>query len=173
MGMAAVSEVKDYLALYPPAIRRLLVKMREVVRKAAPGAEEVISYGLPTYKLNGTLLHFGAFKGHIGLYPGPAAIEEFAGELSPYECSKGAIRFPVDEPLPLTLVSRIVKHRIAQNLAKQKRNSTAKATGKSAPEARVESGKRSKAKPAARKKAAAGAKSARGSLRKGNARGAA
>lgn len=112
--------IDEYIAGFPQNFQKLLTAMRTTIGKAAPGAEEAIKYGLPTFVLQGNLVHFGAFKNHIGFYPAPAGIEEFKKELAAYEQSKGAIRFPIDKPLPLTLIGNIVKFRVAQNLAKAK-----------------------------------------------------
>jgi uncharacterized protein YdhG (YjbR/CyaY superfamily) len=95
------------------------------IRKAAPDAEEAIKYQIPTFTLKGNLVHFGAYKNHIGFYPAPRALEEFKKELSAYEGSKGTVRFPFDKPIPHALISRIVKFRVRKNLerasAKSKR----------------------------------------------------
>jgi uncharacterized protein YdhG (YjbR/CyaY superfamily) len=109
---------EEYIARTPPKVRRLLKQLRATVRKAAPRAEEKISYRMPTFYLNGNLLHFAAYERHIGFYPTPSAIVEFASELKRYHTSKGAIQFPLDEPLPLGLVARIAKFRVRQNEGK-------------------------------------------------------
>ena len=96
----------------------MLKELRATIRKAAPKAEEKISYRMPTFYYNGNLVHFAAYERHIGFYPTPSAIVEFRQELKRYATSKGAIQFPIDEPLPLRLVSRIVKFRMKQNEAK-------------------------------------------------------
>jgi uncharacterized protein YdhG (YjbR/CyaY superfamily) len=116
----AVENVDKYIEQFPPEIRELLDQMRKVIRKAAPNAEETISYAIPSYKLNGMLVHFAAFSKHIGFYPGAGGIAEFADELAGYKTSKGTVQFPFDRPLPLDLVKRIVKFRIKQNLEKKK-----------------------------------------------------
>ena len=90
------------------------------IRKAAPAAEEAIGYRMPTFKLNGNLIHFAAYKNHIGLYPAPRAIEEFKEQLTRYEGGKGTIRLQLDEPIPYDLISRIVKFRVKENLQKSK-----------------------------------------------------
>ena len=95
--------------------------MRRTIRKCVPEAKEAISYGIPTFKLKGNLVHFAAFKNHIGFYPGAAAIVVFAKDLSTYETSKGTIRFPLDQPLPLDLVEKITKYRVAEERAKAKK----------------------------------------------------
>lgn len=118
----APSTVAAYIAETPEPARATLETLRETVKAAAPGAEEVISYQIPCFKLNGYLVGFAAFKNHCSFYPmSYAVIETFQTELEPYELSKGTIRFPASKPLPKTLVRRMVKARIAENAEKQKR----------------------------------------------------
>jgi uncharacterized protein YdhG (YjbR/CyaY superfamily) len=93
--------------------------LRQLIRDSAPDAEEAISYQMPTFKLNGNLIWFAAFKKHIGLYPKTSAIEIFRKELSNYEVSKGTVRFPLDKPIPFDLVRKIVKYRVKENLEKK------------------------------------------------------
>ena len=97
----------------------VLEELRRTIRSAAPEAEETISYGIPTFALNGNLVHFAAFKRHIGFYPTPSAIDAFQSELSPYEVAKGTIRFPLDRPIPFDLVTKIVEYRVKENLERQ------------------------------------------------------
>jgi len=96
----------------------MLQELRKTISKAAPHAEETIGYAIPTFKLKGNLVHFAGYKNHIGFYPAPSGIEEFAKELSVYKGAKGSIQFPLDQPLPLDLISRIVKYRVKKNLEK-------------------------------------------------------
>jgi len=110
--------VDEYIASYPADVRVALEKIRGIVRKAAPGAEERISYGMPTYKMGRNLVHFAAFKGHIGLYPTPSATGAFAKELEPYESGKGSIRFQLDKPIPYDLIKRIVEFRVKEESGK-------------------------------------------------------
>ncbi|HEV7714412.1 MAG TPA: DUF1801 domain-containing protein [Steroidobacteraceae bacterium] len=112
--------IDDYIDLYPKDVQRLLEQMRRTVRLAAPKAEEKIAYGIPTLTLNGNLVHFAAFKRHIGFYPGAAGIATFKKHLSAYKSAKGSVQFPLDEPLPLALVTRITKFRVKQNLRDRK-----------------------------------------------------
>lgn len=116
----AIKTTEEYIAQFPKNTQVLLEKMRAIIKKAAPKAEEKISYGIPTFVLHKNLVHFGGFKNHIGFYPGPAGIEAFTKELSAYTCSKGAIQFPVDKPLPVGLITQIVKFRVLQNIEKAK-----------------------------------------------------
>ena len=113
--MLKPTNVDAYIAAYPEEVQALLEQMRKIIKKAAPKAEEVISYGMPGYKLNGMLVWFGAHAKHIGLYPRGSGIEQFAGELAGYKTSKGAIQFPIDKPLPVALITKIVKYRVAEN----------------------------------------------------------
>jgi uncharacterized protein YdhG (YjbR/CyaY superfamily) len=114
------NDIDSYIASCPEEIRKLLEQMRFTIRKAAPDAKETISYGMPAFAQNGILVYFAAFKNHIGFYPTASGIEAFKNDLSLFEGSKGAVRFPLDKPLPLDLISRIVKFRIKQNLEKVK-----------------------------------------------------
>jgi len=108
-----VSPVEAYIAGFPPKARRVLQRLRTVIRKAAPGAHEAMKYGIPTFALNENLVHFAAYERHIGFYPTPDAIRAFAARLKPYPCSKGAVQFPLDRPIPYDLVAEIVAYRVA------------------------------------------------------------
>ena len=110
--------VNEYIAGFPADVRKILTKIRRTIRKAAPKAREKIAYGIPTFTLNGNLVHFAAFKNHIGFYPDPSGIETFARELSPYESAKGSVQFPLDRPIPYDLITRIVKFRVQENQGK-------------------------------------------------------
>jgi len=116
--MQAHATVDSYIAGFPPAIRAVLRKVRQTVRKAAPDAEETISYRMPAYKLHGVLVYFAAFKAHIGLYPPLSGDAALQAEVAPYAGEKGNLRFPLDQPIPYDLIARIVAHKRAQNLAK-------------------------------------------------------
>lgn len=115
-----VKNIDEYIASFPEEIQKKLNDMRATVKKAAPNAEEAIKYAIPTLVFHGNLVHFAAFKNHIGFYPAPSGIVAFKKELSAYESSKGAIKFPMDAPLPLTLITKIVKFRVMENLEKAK-----------------------------------------------------
>lgn len=114
------TSIDEYVAGLPEETRSILQKLRTTIAKSAPDAEESINYGIPTFKLNGNLVHFAAFKNHIGFYPAPSGIEAFKKELSVYEGAKGSIKFPLDKPLPYDLISKIVKFRVKENLEKSK-----------------------------------------------------
>ena len=110
----SITDIDSYIALYPAEVRKLLEQVRATIRKAAPDAKEKIGYGIPTYTMNGNLVHFGGFKKHIGFYPGPDAIVAFKKELAGYDGAKGSIQFPLDKPIPLGLITKMVKYRVAQ-----------------------------------------------------------
>ncbi|NTU53060.1 MAG: hypothetical protein HGA97_05030 [Chlorobiaceae bacterium] len=112
--------IDGYIAGFPPDIRELLEQIRSTIRSAAPEAEEKISYQMPTFALHGNLVHFAAFKNHIGFYPAPTGIERFRKELSIYKSAKGSVRFPLDQPMPLGLISDIVKFRVKENLESER-----------------------------------------------------
>lgn len=115
---AGYSSVDEYIAAFPVDLQEKLEAVRATIRAAAPDATERISYQIPTFSLHGNLVHFAAFKNHIGFYPGSSGIAAFEDELAEYAVSKGTVRFPLDRPLPLDLVSRIVTFRISENQAK-------------------------------------------------------
>ena len=119
--MTKADTVDRYINVFPIASRKRLNEIRSVIKKAAPDAEELISYGLPAYKLHGPLVYFGGFKTHIGFYAIPTANDTFKKELSLYKTGKGSIQFPLNEPLPVNLITRIVKFRIDENLKKLKK----------------------------------------------------
>jgi uncharacterized protein YdhG (YjbR/CyaY superfamily) len=108
--------IDEYIAGFPQDIQEILEKIRVTIREAAPDAEETISYQIPTFTLKGYLVHFAAFKKHIGFYPTPTGIEAFRKELSAYQSAKGSVRFPLDKPIPFALISEIVKFRVKENL---------------------------------------------------------
>jgi uncharacterized protein YdhG (YjbR/CyaY superfamily) len=114
---APAATVDEYIASFPPGVRRLLKQLRTIIREAAPQAQEKISYRMPAYALNGVLVYFAAHPNHIGFYPG-GVVAQFKEMLSKYKTSKGTIQFPLDKPLPVALIRKIVKYRASQNLAK-------------------------------------------------------
>lgn len=121
--MEKPANTSQYIAGFPEEIRSKLNQLRTCIADAAPEATEKISYGMPTFYLNGNLVHFAAYSGHIGFYPAPSGIVTFAPELKPYKTSKGAIQFPLDAPLPLKLIADIVRFRVSEQVKpkKQKR----------------------------------------------------
>jgi len=117
--MEATSKFKtvdEYLSVLPAKTKSILKKLRTTIKQAAPQAEEAISYNMPAFKLKGMLVYYAAYKEHIGFYPTPSGIEAFKKELSVYEGAKGSIKFPIDKPLPLDLITSIVKFRVIENL---------------------------------------------------------
>jgi len=117
MSRTQVENIDDYIAGFPEAVQKLLKQMREIISKAAPKAEEAIKYMMPTFTLHGNLVHFAGYKNHIGFYPAPSGIESFKEELSKYKNSKGAVQFPLDKPLPVALITKIVKFRVKESTA--------------------------------------------------------
>lgn len=111
--------VDEYLSAFPATTQKLLQEVRQAIKKAAPKAEEMISYNMPAFKFHGALVYYAAYKNHIGFYPTSSGIRVFKEELKNYKTSKGAIQFPVDKPIPLNLISRIVKFRAKENLEKE------------------------------------------------------
>jgi len=110
--------IDEYIADFAPDIQEILEKIRLIIREAAPDAEETIKYRMPTFTLKGNLVHFAAFKKHIGFYPTPTGTEKFSNEISVFQGAKGSIRFPLDKPIPYDLIRRIVGFRVKENLDK-------------------------------------------------------
>jgi uncharacterized protein YdhG (YjbR/CyaY superfamily) len=117
-NQTAPQNIDDYIAGFPHDVQQILEKMRLTIRKAAPDAEETIKYQIPTFTLKGNLLSFAAYKKHIGFYPAPIGNAEFKEELLVYEAGKGTVKFPLDKPIPFDLISKIVKFRVKENLAR-------------------------------------------------------
>lgn len=122
MKPSTPESVDAYIAGFPPEIQEILQAVRRAVREVAPEAQEAIRYGIPTFILNGNLVHFAAFKHHIGFYPAPTGMEEFREELSRYPCGKGSVQFPLDQPIPLDLIQRITRFRVQENLSRKRRS---------------------------------------------------
>lgn len=112
--------IDEYIADFPKDAQVAMEKVRAAIRKAAPNAEEAIKYQIPTFVLNGNLIHFGGYKNHIGLYPGSKPVEEFKEQLSGYKLSKGAVQLPLDKPMPVGLISKITKSCVKRNQEKAK-----------------------------------------------------
>jgi uncharacterized protein YdhG (YjbR/CyaY superfamily) len=111
--------IDEYIAGFPANVQRILQEIRSIIRTAAPNAEEAIKYRMPTFVLNGNLVHFAAFEKHIGFYPTPSGIEEFKDELSAYQNAKGSVQFPLDKPVPFSLIRKIVKFRVKETREKR------------------------------------------------------
>ena len=109
-------DIDEYIARFPEDIQEILEKIRMTIREAAPEADERISYQMPTFALEGNLVHFAVYKNHIGFYPTPSGIEEFEDELSRYAGGKGSVKFPLDKPIPYDLITKIVRFRVKENL---------------------------------------------------------
>lgn len=123
--MKTVSDIDQYIAGFPEETQALLQQMRATIRKIVPEAGEKMSYGIPTFTLNGNLVHFAGYKHHIGFYPSASGIKAFEKELSGYKNSKGAAQFPLDQPLPISLINKIVKFRVKESLEKNATRHTA------------------------------------------------
>ncbi len=119
MGQSVVQSMDAYIEQFAPEVQSLLRALREAIRRRAPEAVECISYRMPTFTMNGNLVHFAAYERHIGFYPTPSAVTAFEDELAEYEHAKGSIRFPLDKPLPLELIERIVSFRVAENARRE------------------------------------------------------
>lgn len=121
MDKMTYENIDAYIEACPSEVQDILREIRRIIREAAPDAVEKISYQMPTFELNGNLVHFAAFKQHIGFYPAPQGIEAFEAELAKYKGGKGSVQFPLDQPMPYDLISRITKHRAEENRAKGRR----------------------------------------------------
>ena len=117
-GPKTSPEIDEYIARFPEDVQAILEKVRATIREAAPEAQETINYQIPTFTLKGNLVHFAAFKKHIGFYPTPSGMEKFKKELSAYKNAKGSVQFPLDQPIPYELIGEIVKFRVEENLAR-------------------------------------------------------
>ena len=114
-----IESIDHYIDNFPKEIQVILQRIRKVIKRAAPEAQETISYQIPTFKLNGNLVHFAAYKKHIGFYPEPSGIDAFKDELSEFEFSKGSAKFPLNKPIPFDLIQKIVEYRVKENLTKK------------------------------------------------------
>jgi uncharacterized protein YdhG (YjbR/CyaY superfamily) len=117
-GHSSPGDIDEYISRFPKKVQVILGKIRRIIKKAAPDAEETIKYQIPTFVLNGNLVHFAAFEHHIGFYPTPSGITEFKEELSAYKSAKGSVQFPIDTQIPFNLIERIVKFRIQETREK-------------------------------------------------------
>ena len=126
MNKTPPKNMDEYISLFPTDVQTILEKIRLTIKKAAPTAQETINYQMPTFTLHGNLVHFAAFKNHIGFYPTPSGIENFKKELSIYEGAKGSVRFPLDKPIPYALIGKIVKFRVKEVMQKAEAKSSKK-----------------------------------------------
>lgn len=129
--MRTAGTVEDYLSQFPQQQRATLEKIRRAIKDAAPAAEETISYGMPAYKLHGVLVYFGGFRNHFSFFPASySVIKEFQEELKAYRTSKGTIQFPIDKPIPSSLIKKMVRARISENEARLKAKAAKRKAGK-------------------------------------------
>jgi uncharacterized protein YdhG (YjbR/CyaY superfamily) len=112
------NELDNYIEGFPPVVKKQLKEIRAIIKAAAPEAQELMSYGMPAYKLNGMLVYFAGYKAHIGFYPTPSGIKKFLPKLKAFKCSKAAVQFPIDQPLPKDLIKEIIVFRIKENKSK-------------------------------------------------------
>ena len=119
--MTAYNTIDEYINTFPEDVRTILNQLWQTIKESAPEAEETINYQIPTFTLHGNLVHFAAFKDHIGFYPTPTGIEAFKKELAPYKGAKDSVQFPIDQPLPLPLIRKIVKFRVKENLERKEK----------------------------------------------------
>jgi uncharacterized protein YdhG (YjbR/CyaY superfamily) len=112
-----MNEIDKYISVFPEDVKTRMQSIRELVHAMAPSATETIKYRMPTFVLNGNLIHFAAFKNHIGLYPLPAALDHFKKDLSVYKTGKGSVQFPHSHPLPMKLIKKIVEFRLKEQLS--------------------------------------------------------
>ena len=117
-GKSTPKDIDEYIAHFPKDIQAILQKIRKTIQKAAPEATETINYRMPTFTLNGNLVHFAAFEKHIGFYPTPSGIEKFKKEIDAYQNAKGSVQFPLDQPIPYDLISRVTEFRVQEQQAK-------------------------------------------------------
>lgn len=115
---SAATTIDDYMTEFPPETREVLEELRALIKTAAPEATETMSYAIPTFDLNGHLVHFAGYERHIGFYPAPSGIAAFKEELKPYKTAKGSVQFPLDQPLPMDLIRRMVEYRVEENAGK-------------------------------------------------------
>lgn len=119
---STTASIDEYIAGFPTDVQEILQRIRQVIREEAPAAQEAIRYRMPTFRLNGNLVHYAAFQNHIGFYPTPTGIAEFEQELAAYKGGKGSVQFPLNQPIPYDLIRRIVRFRVAENQAKAAKN---------------------------------------------------
>lgn len=113
-------DIDSYIATFPENVQQILEQVRNAIKTSAPKAEEVISYGMPAFKFHGMLVYFAGYKQHIGFYPTASGIAAFKDELSKYKNAKGSVQFPLDKPVPLSLIKKMVKYRVQENIEKEK-----------------------------------------------------
>jgi len=120
----AAADIDEYIAGFPTKVQKILQKVRKTIQKAAPDAAEAISYAIPTFKLNGNLVHFAGYQNHVGFYPAPQGVAEFEVDMARYGAGKGTARFPLDEPIPYELIARITTFRVGKNMERAAAKST-------------------------------------------------
>ena len=124
------ADIDEYIAGFPTKVQKILQKVRKTIQKAAPDAAEAISYAIPTFKLNGNLVHFAGYQNHVGFYPAPQGVAEFEVDMARYGAGKGTARFPLDEPIPYELIARITTFRVGKNMERAAAKSTKRRAAK-------------------------------------------
>ena len=117
-----MNTIDEYIKTFDPKIQKTLNEIRNFIKKEVPEATEKISYGMPTFYLNGNLIHFAAFKKHFSFFPSPSGIDAFERELSPYSTGKGTLRFPMDKPIPWDLIKKVIQFRVKKNINNESKN---------------------------------------------------
>ena len=148
----AAANIDEYIAGFPSDVQKFLQKVRKTIKKAAPGAEEAISYAIPTFRLNGNLVHFAAYQNHIGLYPAPRGVAEFEVEMARYGGGKGTARFPLDEPIPYELIARITTFRAGKNMESAASKSTKRRAANKPTRSTKKQGAKKRSAPAKKKR---------------------
>lgn len=144
MKRAVAKDIDEYIEAFPGNVQKILQKIRKTIQKAAPNAEEAITYAIPTFRLNGNLIYFAGYENHVSVYPRPRGVKEFEKEVAQYEGGKGTLRFPLDQPVPFDLIARLTMYRVGQNMkaAGAKKSAKKSAKKKTAAKKRVASAKK-------------------------------
>lgn len=144
----AAADIDEYIAGFPTKVQKILQKVRKTIQKAAPDAAEAISYAIPTFKLNGNLVHFAGYQNHVGFYPAPQGVAEFEVDMARYGAGKGTARFPLDEPIPYELIARITTFRVGKNMERAAAKSTKRRAAKKPKPSTKKQGAKKRSAPA-------------------------
>lgn len=144
----AAADIDEYIAGFPTKVQKILQKVRKTIQKAAPDAAEAISYAIPTFKLNGNLVHFAGYQNHVGFYPAPQGVAEFEVDMARYGAGKGTARFPLDEPIPYELIARITTFRVGKNMEGAAAKSTKRRAAKKPKRSTKKQGAKKRSAPA-------------------------
>jgi uncharacterized protein YdhG (YjbR/CyaY superfamily) len=144
----AAADIDEYIAGFPTKVQKILQKVRKTIQRAAPDAAEAISYAIPTFKLNGNLVHFAGYQNHVGFYPAPQGVAEFEVDMARYGAGKGTARFPLDEPIPYDLIARITTFRVGKNMESTAAKSTKRRAAKKSKPSTKKQGAKKRSAPA-------------------------